>query len=613
MGYTNLASCIKDLLHIKDLVIVDAEVDPDLEIAAIQRRVFKRGGPAVLFTKVKGTRFPMLGNLFGTKERIRFIFRDFFKRWDKVLKVVKDPKSLIKDPVSWYYLLKMGICIKPKVIQKDLGQFFGTCKISDLPSLRSWPMDGGGYITLPQVYSEDPEMGGFKKSNLGMYRIQLNGNNYIKDKEVGLHYQIHRGIASHHQKAIKRGEKFKVNIFVGGPPAMTFSAIMPLPDGMPEVYFASLMAGHRIKFLKSKGALPIPVYADFCITGHIEGKETKPEGPFGDHLGYYSLIHEFPVLKVEGVYCKKDAIWPFTTVGRPPQEDSIIGEVIHEIVAPFVSRVFSGVEEVHAVDAAGVHPLLLVIGRESYVPFEEERIPQEVITAGMSVLGSTQTSLSKYVFIAAKEDSPNLTTRDVPNFFKHIMERIDTTRDLHFITRTTMDTLDYSGISLNQGSKVIISVAGKKKRELASNINTSLSLPNGFYDPKIFYPGILILKGPPHNLSRDTHDPSIVELSSVLKGQDLMGICFIVIVDDVDFTVKNWDNFLWVTFTRSDPATDIYGVDSFTKCKYWGCMGPIIIDARLKKYHAPPLEEDPQIIERIKDLGKRGGPLYGLI
>ena len=614
MGYSDLNSCIKDLYKNKDLAVIDIEVDPNLEIAAIQRRVFRKKGPAILFTKVKGTKFPMVGNLFGTKKRIKYIFRDFFKTWDKVLKVIKDPKALIKDPKAWYYIFKMGLCIRPKVIKKDIDEFFKTCKISDLPYLKSWPMDGGGYITLPQVYSEDPKRGGFKNSNLGMYRIQLNGNQFIENKEVGLHYQIHRGIAYHHQKAILMGEKFKVNIFVGGPPAMTFSAIMPLPDGMPEVFFASLMAGHRIKFIRPKEFLPIPVNADFCISGYVNGKQTKKEGPFGDHLGYYSLVHDFPVLQVEKVYYNKEnPIWPFTTVGRPPQEDSIIGDVIHEIVAPFVGKVFSGAYEVHAVDAAGVHPLLLAISRESYVPFEDNRIPQEILTAGMSVLGNTQTSLSKYVFIAAKEDDPHLTTKDIPYFFTHVMERLDPTRDLHFITRTTMDTLDYSGISLNQGSKVIISVAGKKKRTLTSKLNNDLHLAKGFYNPKMFFKSILVIKGPPHNLDRDTHDPAIIELADGLKDQDLKGICFIVVVDDVDFTTKNWDNFLWVTFTRSDPATDIYGVDSFIRCKHWGCRGPIIIDARLKKYHAPVLEEDPDTINKIKELGRRGGPLYGLI
>ncbi len=613
MGYKNLRQCIEELIKIKELVVIeDIELDPDLEIAAIQRRIFKNKGPAILFKKVKGSPFPMLGNLFGTKKRIRFIFRDFFKKWEHITKNIKDPKALIKDPRSWFYLAKMGLNFKPKLINKHPANYFRECKISHLPSLRSWPLDGGGYITLPQVYTEDPEIGGFKYSNLGMYRIQLNGNEFEKDKEVGLHYQIHRGIAYHHQKAILKGKDLRVNIFVGGPPAMIFSAIMPLPEGVPEVYFAGIMAGHRIEFLKNSNYLPILKEADFCIVGKIKKDITKPEGPFGDHLGYYSLIHPFPVISVEKVYCKKDAIWPFTTVGRPPQEDSVIGDVIHEIVGPFVSKIFKGVEEIHAVDAAGVHPLLLAIARESYVPFEKKRIPQEILTCGHALLGSTQTSLSKYLIIVAKEDDPYLTTRDIPMFFKHVLERIDLKRDLHFITRTTMDTLDYSGISLNQGSKIIISVAGNRKRTLETEIK-DIYLPEGFKDLTCFVPGILIIKGPHHKNKRDEHSNDMFELEKVLANQDLKGFPLIVVVDDAHFASKNWDNFLWVTFTRSDPATDIYGINSFVHCKHWGCDPSVIIDARLKTYHAPPLEEDEKVTKKILELGKRGKPLYGLI
>ncbi len=613
MGYLDLKSCVKDLLKHGELVVIEQEFDPRLEIPAIQRRVFKNRGPALLFKRVKGSRFPMLGNIFGTKQRVRFIFRDFFKKWDRLSKYFKDPRAIIKDPRAWLYLTKMGICVLPKVVNKDAPVTYGECKVSDLPCLISWPKDGGGYITLPQVYTEDPDRLGFKSSNLGMYRIQLSGNEYIKDKEVGLHYQIHRGIGVHHQKAIDRGIDLKVNIFIGGPPAMTLAAIMPLPEGIPEVYFAGILAGHRIGFYKGKHHLPILRNADFCIVGHVKNRKVKPEGPFGDHMGYYSLVHDFPVLTVEKLYYKKDAIWPFTTVGRPPQEDSIIGEVIHEIVGPFVKRVFNGVQEIYAVDAAGVHPLLLAIARETYVPFESQRLPQEIITCGLSLLGSTQTSLSKYVIIAASQDNPYLSTKDIPGFFSHVLKRIDLSRDLHFITRTTMDTLDYSGISLNQGSKIIISVAGEEKRTLSKTLDKDIELPQGFSNLKVFYPGILLIKGPRHKKERNISDEKIVELQNILGQAQLHGFPLVVVVDDVDFTAKDWDNFLWVTFTRSDPATDIYGGDARVECKHWGCSGPLIIDARLKTYHAPPLEEDQEVVKKILKLGERGGPLHGII
>src|SRR5439155_1263669 len=161
-------------------------------------------------------------------------------------------------------------------------------------------------------------------SNLGMYRVQLSGGEYEPDREVGLHYQIHRGIGVHHAAALRQGVPFRVNLFVGGPPALTLAAVMPLPEGMPELAFAGALGGRRVRLACPQGRERLPVFADadFCIVGTVDPERLLPEGPFGDHLGYYSLAHPFPVLNVERVYHRDGAIWPFTVVGRPPQEDT---------------------------------------------------------------------------------------------------------------------------------------------------------------------------------------------------------------------------------------------------------------------------------------------------
>jgi 4-hydroxy-3-polyprenylbenzoate decarboxylase len=555
----------------------------------------------------------MAGNIFGTLERARFIFRDTLRALEGLVKLKVDPLELLKRPWKFAGLpmaLRNGI---PKKV--STGPVFAKeTNISSLPQLRSWPRDGGGYITLPQVYTESIKKPGFAHSNLGMYRVQLSGGSFKPDEEVGLHYQIHRGIGYHHAEAIEAKVPLKANVFVGGPPAMTIAAIMPLPEGIPEIFFAGILGGHRIKMVSRGDELPILAEADFCISGYIDPGRQLPEGPFGDHLGYYSLVHDFPVLKVKRVYHREKAIWPFTTVGRPPQEDTVFGTFIHELTQSLVPTVFAGVHEVHAVDASGVHPLLLAIGSERYVPYAEKREPQEIITCGLSLLGTSQTSLAKYVFICAKEDDPTLNTHDIPRFFKHILERANWERDLHFITRTTMDTLDYSGISLNQGSKLLLAVAGSKQKELADELPADFSLPDAFSRPIVFAPGIMVVQGRTHQRSRDEHDPDVQKLAAFFaKYEELSTLPLIVLVDDSDFTARSWENFLWVTFTRSDPATDIYGVGAFTHCKHWGCKGSLIVDARLKTYHAPPLEEDPEIERRVKQLGSRGGPLHGII
>lgn len=612
MIYRTLKSCLDDLERTGRLIRIDRPVDPCLEAGAIQRRVFRAGGPALLFSRVKDSDFPMAANIFGTLERTKYIFRSTLRRVEALFAAKADPVGILKRPRLWPELALGGWHTLPKVV-RDGPAVARQTTISRLPQLVSWPGDGGAYVTLPLVYTESPARPGFMGSNLGMYRVQLSGNEYLPDREVGLHYQIHRGIGPHHAQAIERGQALPVNVFVGGPPAMTLAAIMPLPEGIAEILFAGVLGGHRIPMIRRPGGLPVLAEADFCIEGSIIPGVQKPEGPFGDHLGYYSLAHDFPVMRVERVHHRADAVWPFTTVGRPPQEDTMFGTFIHELTAGLIPQVFSGVHEVHAVDAAGVHPLLLAVGSERYVPYAADRQPQELITNGLSLLGTTQTSLSKYVIMAAREDAPELSCRRVPEFFRHVLERLDLSRDLHFITRTTMDTLDYSGISLNQGSKALWTAAGSPKRTLDTQPPRDLPLPDGFGGVRCFAPGILLLEGPRHGMERDTHDPGMEHLCRALeKTEGLDGFPLLVVVDDVEFTAGSWENFLWVTFTRSDPATDTYGLFAFTRCKHWGCRN-MVLDARLKTYHAPPLTDVPEIEKKVDELALPGGPLRGII
>jgi 4-hydroxy-3-polyprenylbenzoate decarboxylase len=612
----NLQQCVRALEAKGDLVRIEEVVDANLEAGAIQRRVFVSKGPAILFTRIKGCQFPMLANLFGTKKRMRWLFQHSQKAIQSLFALKKDPLHFIHHPSVLLHAPKAAACAIPKKVRSG-PVLECTTTISQLPQLKSWPKDGGPYITLPQVYSENPEAPGWIHSNLGMYRIQLSGNQYKKNQEIGLHYQIHRGIGFHHAASMKANKPLHVNIFIGGPPALTLAAIMPFPEGIPELAFAGVLAGHRISMVYDKTPLPMPSEADFCISGTVIPDYQLPEGPFGDHLGYYSLKHDFPVMRVNQIYHRKDAIWPFTTVARPPQEDSIIGEWIHEQTASLVSTVFSGIHHVHAVDAAGVHPLLLAIGSERYVPYCAEQKPQELLTGAFSLLGNTQTSLSKYVLITTESpDSPCLNIKKIPEFFEHLLERVQWERDVHVITQTTMDTLDYSGIHLNQGSKVIIAACGLKKRTLGTDIPANLYLPDDFTNPDFVLPGILVIQGPKHHTARNEHDPRIQLLSEVLSEQktiNLDAFPLIIVADDSRFVCQHLDNFLWVTFTRSDPAADIYGTNAFIHCKHWGCKGSLIIDARLKAHHASPLEPDLDIEKRVDQLGAKGMPLYGII
>jgi 4-hydroxy-3-polyprenylbenzoate decarboxylase len=372
------------------------------------------------------------------------------------------------------------------------------------------------------------------------------------------------------------------------------------------------LGNRRFRYFYDDEGFCISSDADFVITGTVEPGHNKDEGPFGDHLGYYSLKHPFPLMKVRNVYHRKDAIWSFTVVGRPPQEDTSFGALIHDITGSAIPKEIPGLHEVNAVDAAGVHPLLFAIGSERYTPYLKEKKPQEILTLANHILGKSQLSLAKFLFISSKEDNPSLSTNDVSGFLQHMLERVDLTRDLHFYTKTTIDTLDYSGTDINSGSKIAVAAAGDKKRELWKELPAAFSLPRPFDKYKLVMPGILAVDAPAYSGKEATEQEiDILNTAMGFKHQD--GLPLIVLCDDAGFTAESVNNFVWVTFTRSNPSHDIHGINSFTENKHWGCKGPMIIDARIKPHHAPLLVKDAKIERRVDALGKEGGSLKGII
>lgn len=611
MGYQSLAACVDDLEKHGHLIRIREEVDPYLEMAAIHLRVYENQGPALLFENIRGSRFPAVSNLFGTLERSRFMFRDTLPRVEQLVGLRSDPASALKKPFQLPATAFTALTALP-LRQRAFKNAFSKTTISALPQIVNWPMDGGPFITMPQVYTEDVDRPGILHANLGMYRIQLAGNDYQQDKEIGLHYQIHRGIGVHQSRANAKGQPLKVSIFVGGPPSHPLAAVMPLPEGLSEMTFAGALGNRRFRYFYDEEGFCISADADFVITGTVYPGENKPEGPFGDHLGYYSLTHAFPLMKVHQVYHRKDAIWSFTVVGRPPQEDTSFGALIHEIAGSALPREIHGLKEVNAVDAAGVHPLLFAIGSERYTPYLSERRPQEILTIANHILGKNQLSLAKYLFIAAQEDDRQLHTHDLSAFLQHVLTRMDFRRDLHFHTRTTIDTLDYSGDGLNSGSKVVFAAAGEPKRQLSAVVPAGLKLPEAFSKVKTAIPGVMVIQAPAYH-DAAAAEKEISQLNAAADPELLKEIALIVICDDADFTAANINNLVWVTFTRSNPAADIHGIGAFIKDKHWGCTGPVIIDARKKPHHAPELIRDPEVEQRVDRLGRAGASLYGII
>ena len=604
MAYPSLEAAALDLEKHGKLLRISSEVDPYLEMAEIHRRIFDAGGPALLFERVKGSPFRALSNLYGTIERTEFLFRHTLDKVSKVIELKADPAALLRKPTRYLSAPFTAISALPMRVRSG-PVLYGTTTIDQLPLVKSWPMDGGAFVTLPQVFTLPPGDNNIMHSNLGMYRIQLTGNDYITNQEVGLHYQLHRGIGVHHTQYNAGEEPFRCSVFIGGPPSHAFSAIMPLPEGLSELTFAGMLGGRRFRYLTRNGHT-LSADADFVITGIIRKDIKKPEGPFGDHLGYYSLAHDFPVMEVEKVYYRKNAIWHFTVVGRPPAEDSSFGYLIHKVVEKLTPQEFPGIVEINAVDAAGVHPLLLAVGSERYMPFRERK-PEEILTQANHILGSGQTSLAKFLFIAAEGDAPGLNTHDMAGFFQHVLSRVDWRRDLHFHTRTTIDTLDYSGSGWNEGSKVVVACCGPQRRTLTDTLPGGFSLPTGCSRPRFVMPGVLAVQAPA--FADYSAYADCAALTEHLRGAETEGISLIVLTEDSDFLAATLNNFLWVTFTRANPSHDLHGVDSFVEHKHWGCRGPLVIDARIKPHHAPPLVADPEVSKRVDALFAQGGPL----
>ncbi len=608
LSYSSLSQCIRDL-DPKHLLRIQMEVDPHLEMAEIHRRVYDAGGPALLFEKVKGSPFPALSNLYGTRERTAFLFRDTLDQVQRLINLKADPAEFFRKPGRYLNTPFTALNGLPmKAWQKPI--LYSKTTLDKLPQIVCWPKDGGAFITLPQVMTLPPGDARIMNSNIGMYRIQISGNEYLQNVEAGMHYQLHRGIGVHHTMYKESGDEFRVSIFVGGPPSHSFAAIMPLPEGLSETTFAGMLAGRRFRYFRHEGFV-LSADADFCITGIVRMDGMKPEGPFGDHLGYYSLRHDFPVLEIKNVYHRKNPIWHFTVVGRPPQEDSNFGWLIHQLVEPLAPKEFPGLKEVHAVDAAGVHPLLLAIGHERYMPFREP-VPEEILTIANHLLGKGQTSLAKYIFIACHEDDPKLSTHDIPHFLQHVLSRIDLSRDLHFQTRTTIDTLDYSGDAWNAGSKLIVAARGPVLRTLSHSLPSNISLPASCKSLHMILPGIVAV-----TFDQFTDDRAagkeIEELTKFLETQLMDPWPLWILTEDSLWMSAQFNNFLWATFTRSNPSKNVYGVNAKFIDKHWTCKAPLIIDARIKPHHEPILEVDPEVSKRVDQLFANGGELFGRV
>ncbi|MDP4158686.1 MAG: UbiD family decarboxylase [Bacillota bacterium] len=559
--HTNLRQFLETLRQEKQIIEIEAEVDPYLELAEIHRRVIEEEGPTLIFKRVKGSSFPVVTNLFGTRRRVDLAIgpkpEQTVQRAVSALQRLLPPKpSILWQEKDW--ILSFAKCGLRGVNHKDapvLEIQERPVDLTRLPVITSWPEDGGPFVTLPLVYTEHPVTG---EHNLGMYRIQIHG-----PSQTGIHWQIHKGGGFHYYEAERLGQDLPVTLFLGGPPALILSAIAPLPEMLPELIFSSFLMGEKLSRVKIPNhSHALIAEAEFAICGTVPPHVRKPEGPFGDHYGYYSLMHDFPVFNVHTVYHRRDAIYPATVVGKPRQEDYFIGEYLQSLLSPMFPVVMTGVRALWTYAETGFHALAAAIVRESY--------QREALSHAFRILGEGQLTLTKFLILTDVQ----LDLKDFKTLLEVVLARFEPESDLLILHETSMDTLDYTGRRLNHGSKAIILGLGSPKRTLPRQIEGG-TLP-GIKRLTPFCAGCLLLEAPTFD-----KEPEIAyEILQHVQAEPLQDWPLMILVDDINLALET-TGFLWQVFTRFNPAHDIYASTEISRHRLV-YHGPILIDARMK-------------------------------
>jgi UbiD family decarboxylase len=571
MTFPDLRAFLDELGRTQDVVTVDAPVDPHLEVAEIHRRVIAAGGPALLFRHVIGADFPLVTNLFGTRRRAELAFGSrplaLIRRLASLAETLlpPTPRRLWQARDVGLELLSIGLRRRARGPVTEVRS--GDVRLDRLPALTTWPDDGGPFITLPLVYTEHPDGHGH---NLGVYRLQVHDRT-----STGMHWQIGKGGGFHYHVAESRGQALPVTVWLGGPPALILAAVAPLPENIPELMLASLIAGARLPVVDAGHAHPLMATAEFALIGEVAPRVRRPEGPFGDHYGYYSLQHDYPVFTVREVAHRRDALFPATVVGKPRQEDFYIGDLLQELLAPLFPLVMPAVERLWSYGETGYHALAGAIVKERYA--------REAMVSAFRVLGEGQLSLTKFLLVT---DQP-VDLRDFRATLEHILARTRPETDLYIVANLSMDTLDYTGPAVNRGSKGVWLGLGDPVRDLPREFRTT-DLPAGVTDVRVFCAGCLVVSAPPYE-----REPGAAERLAAHPAFSEWPL--VVVSDDAARATRSAVNFLWTTFTRFEPAADIVAAGSRVVRNHIAYTAPVAIDARMKPWYPQELSSRDDI------------------
>jgi 4-hydroxy-3-polyprenylbenzoate decarboxylase len=566
------------------------EVDPYLEITEIASRAIKEQKPALLFERVKGSKYPLVINTMASDKRCELALQKHPRELgEELIKFLGDlfppkPSTIWKNKK----LVRRFLSTPPKSSSSALSQqVVSQPNLDELPILKCWPEDGGRFLTLPQVITYDPRNG---KRNMGMYRM------HVFDKQTtGMHWQIQKGGGFHYYQAEKLGKEFELAVALGTDPALLMATIAALPENIDEAMFAGFLRGRRTKFVKGKSiSIDIPANAEFILEGVVPLKERRMEGPFGDHFGHYSHAAEFPVFHIKTITHRKNPIYPATVVGIPPMEDKFLGDATQQILGPLVKLIHSEITDMWAYYEAGFHNLLVVA--------VDQRYAKESMKTALGLMGMSQLSLTKCLILV----SEGVNVRNFDEVMKNVRDNFDPHFDFVMIPKVPLDTLDFTSFTMSLGSKMILDAT--KKQRPAEETRSSLDRDRRaeqVQQLKSIDPRILDL-----NLVHDTlllvkvngHGMPVVE--KLVRHTELPGIKIIAAVtDDVD--IHDRENYIWGIFTRFDCERDVL----FTEQRligispvYKGIMG---IDATWKQGYPKPLRMTDEVKKRVEEKWER--------
>lgn len=577
MSFPDLRTFLAQLQRNNDVVYIDAPVDPVLEAAEIHRRVIAAGGPALVFRNIVGADFPLVTNLFGTPRRAELAFGE------RPLRLIRRLVHLVETmlpptPAKLWGARDVGLELLKVGLKRGRGGAVTEVVTNDvrldrLPAMTTWPEDGGPFVTLPLVFTQHPDGRGH---NLGMYRLHVHDA-----RSTGIHWQIGKGGGFHYQIAESRNQALPVTVFLGGPPALILSAIAPLPENVPELMLASLIQGERLKLSEGPWPHALVSSAEFALIGEVPPHVRKPEGPFGDHYGYYSLQHDYPVFNVKQIARRKDAMFPATVVGKPRQEDFFIGDLLQDLLSPLFPVVMPAVQQLWSYGETGYHSLAGAVVKQRYT--------REAMASAFRILGEGQLSLTKFLLVT---DS-HVDLKDFRATLEHVLARTNPETDLYVFANLSMDTLDYSGPEVNKGSKGVWLGLGSPVRDLQRSFSAS-ELPQGIDDVRVFCGGCLVVKAPGYQ-----DDPNIA--SRLAAHPAFAGWQLVVLTDDAARAAKSPMNFLWTTFTRFEPAADVHAAATRIVRNHLSYTGPILIDARMKPWYPKELSCRPDIARTVSD------------